>query len=108
MRNNLSAYGVRCAFTVLLCASFAWTQDVTLTGRVELVNGDKTAVPQGALSDLWWPQLDAMTITGTGKGSYDVEIPGGDSAGSYKVRFVFRQGEYVERVPQALPEKKAW
>ena len=33
---------------MLLCAGLAWAQDVTLTARVELLNGDKAAKPREA------------------------------------------------------------
>ena len=53
MKNVFPAYGFRCAFAVLLCASSAWAQDVTLTGRVELLNGDKAAKPDAGHVVVW-------------------------------------------------------
>jgi plastocyanin len=62
LRHNLAAYGFRCAFVVLLCSGFVWTQEVTLTGRVELVNSDKTAKAHDAGHVVVWltPEAGAM------------------------------------------------
>lgn len=65
MRNNFAAYGFRCAFVVLLCASFAGTQEVTLTGRVELVNSDKTAKAHDAGHVVVWLMPEAGAIKPT-------------------------------------------
>lgn len=53
MRNKLAVYGYRCALAVLLCASFARTQQVTLTGRVELLNGNKAAKSDSGRVVVW-------------------------------------------------------
>jgi len=62
LRNNLATYAFRCAVVVLLCASFARTQEVTLTGRVELVNSDKTTKAHDAGHVVVWLTPEAGAI----------------------------------------------
>jgi plastocyanin len=55
-------WAFRCALVVLLCTSFARTQQVTLTGRVELVNNDKAAKAHSAGHVVVWLTPEPGTI----------------------------------------------
>lgn len=81
-----------------------------ITGMEFSTSSAKVVIPRSAFEELWWPNLDGVTLEAQegGAGAFRLRFDGGDGGGSYRATFGIEGNALKEYWPKRARAPRPW